>query len=173
MTARTRSLRRAWKSVDLRVVFHTFRNGKPRPQPLPWAPHESTAQLHDDPARQSVVLTVHSETGEEADNVTVDLMPQCIGLSRDGTSLGWRVIGVEDDKVTILIGDTRIEVRADGSVVRTCGTDKTFLEADGSVLRQGAEVEAIVSADGLSLSRRTPDMIAAITPEGVIARVAD
>ena len=62
-------------------------------------------------------------------------------------------------------------MRADGSIVREAHDQKIYIEADGSVVRQAEFVEAIMSADGLSLSRKTPDMIAAITPEGVISRL--
>ena len=173
MNALPRRLGRFWKSVDLRVMFKTFGNGKLREEPKAWAPKDASASLLGNPDKQDVILTVRGSSDKGSDDVTISCASNCIGIYRSPPESGWQVIAVEPDQITVKVSELKITIRADGSIVRDCHDQKIYIEADGSVLHQAEFVEVLMSADGLSLSRRTPDMIAAITPEGVIARVAD
>ena len=170
MTAPPRSVNRIWKAASLRVVFHKFSNGKLRPKPLAWAPKDSTADLLSDAPDQNVIVTVSGADNSGAAGVRIDLNASYIGLSRDEPAAGWNVICVEDDQITVQVNEAKILIRADGSVIKTDQGQTTYLDGDGTVIKRGEDIEAIMSGDGLSLSRRTPDMIAAITPDGVVAR---
>ncbi|WP_299775912.1 hypothetical protein [uncultured Tateyamaria sp.] len=63
-----------------------------------------------------------------------------------------------------------MRVKVDGAITRQTDDDTTYIEADGSILKMTEYVEAMMSGDGVKLSRRTPDNIAAITEDGVIAK---
>ena len=170
MTALPRRLGRFWKSVDLRVVFKTFGNGKLREEPKAWAPKDASASLLGDPEKQDVVVTVRASSARRSDDVSISCAANCIGLYRIGSDIGWQVVAVEPDQITVKVGEAKITIRADGSMVRECHDQKIYIEGDGSLLHQAEFVEVIMSADGLSLSRKTPESIAAITPDGIVSR---
>lgn len=170
MTALPRRIHRFWKSVDLRVMFKTFGNGKLREQPRAWAPKDASASLLGDPDKQDVVLSVRGSSANGSDDVSISCAANCIGIFRTRPEVGWQIVAVEPDQITVKVSELKITIRADGSIVREAYDEKIYIEADGSVLHQAEFVEAIMSADGLSLSRKTPDSIAAITPDGVITR---
>lgn len=171
MTSLPLRIGRFWKSVDLRVMFKTYGNGKMREQAKSWAPKDASASLLGDRDKQDVILTVRGSAPKGSDDVSISCAANCIGIYRIPTNAGWQVIAVEPDQIAVKVGELKITIRADGSMVRECHDQKIYIEADGSVLHQAEFVEAIMSADGLSLSRKTPDSIAAITPEGVITRM--
>jgi hypothetical protein len=171
MTALPGRICRFWKSVDLRIMFKTFGNGKLREQPKAWAPKDASASLLGDPDKQDVILTVRGSSANGSDDVSISCAANCIGIFRPRPEVGWQIVAVEPDQITVKVGALEIMIRADGSIVREAHDQKTYIEADGSFLHQSEFVEAIMSADGLSLSRKTPDGIAAITPDGVITRL--
>ncbi|MFA8443914.1 hypothetical protein [Yoonia sp.] len=66
-----------------------------------------------------------------------------------------------------------VRIKVDGTITRETDDDTTYIEADGLVLKMTEYVDAMMSGDGVALSRRTPDTIAAITEDGVIAKARD
>ena len=171
MTSLPRPIDRFWKSVDLRVMFKTFGNGKRRERPKAWAPKDASASLLGNREKQDVVLTLRGSSPNGSDDVSISCTANCIGIFRTRPEVGWQIVAVEPDQITVKVGELKITIRADGSMVREAHDEKIYIEADGSVLHQAEFVEAMMSADGLSLSRKTPDGIAAITPDGVITRL--
>ena len=63
-------------------------------------------------------------------------------------------------------GRISIRINHDGSII----LDTTWVEADSFVLKKPELVEASMSADGVELKRRTPDSIAAVSKDSVIAK---
>ncbi len=64
-------------------------------------------------------------------------------------------------------------ISADGSAAHERDGDMTYVESDGAVLKKTEFVEAMMSGDGVELSRRTPTTVAAITEDGVLAKLRD
>ena len=75
-----------------------------------------------------------------------------------------------DHSVSVAVAGISIRINHDGSITREDGNDTTWVEADGSVLKKTEFVEASMSGDGVELTRRTPDSIAAIQSDGLVAK---
>lgn len=118
MTALPGRIGQFWKSVDLRIVFKTFGNGKLREQPKAWAPKDAAASLLGDPEKQDVILTVRGSSEKGSDDVSISCAANCIGIYRSHPESGWQVIAVEPDQITVKVGELKITIRADGSTVR-------------------------------------------------------
>ncbi|WP_299749658.1 hypothetical protein [uncultured Tateyamaria sp.] len=168
-----KATRRLWKSAQLYIGFHTDQQGNVRNQPKAWPPKNANATIHSDPKVQEVFLEVRPEDRSTTRDVQIKLQPDKIVLRRDSDDIGWEGIVVEDDSVAIRVSGTRIRIKVDGAITRETDDDTTYIEADGSILKMTEYVEAMMSGDGVKLSRRTPDNIAAITEDGVVARSKD
>lgn len=68
--------------------------------------------------------------------------------------------------MSVAVAGISIRINHDGSTT----LNTTWVEADSSVLKKPELVEASMSADGVELKRRTPDSIAAVSKDGVIAK---
>lgn len=159
-----KATRQLWKSAQLYIGFHTDPQGNVRNQPKVWPPKNANAKIHGDPKVQEAFLEMRAEDTSTTRNVQIKLQPDKIVLRRDSDDIGWEGIVVEDDSVAI---------RVNGAITRQTDDDTTYIEADGSILKMTEYVEATMSGDGVKLSRRTPDNIAAITEDGVIAKGRD
>lgn len=168
-----KATRRLWKSAQLYIGFHTDQQGNVRNQPKVWPPKNANATIHSDPKVQEVLLEVRAEDRSSTRDVQIKLQPDKIVLRRDRDDIGWEGIVVEDDSVAIRVNGTWVRVKVDGAITRQTDDDTTYIEADGSILKMTEYVEATMSGDGVKLSRRTPDNIAAITEDGVVARSKD
>ncbi|MFG5384587.1 hypothetical protein [Yoonia sp. R2-816] len=164
-----KATRRLWKSAQLYIGFHTDQQGNVRNQPKVWPPKNANATIHSDPKVQEVFLEVHAEDRSATRDVQIKLQPDKLVLRRD-SNIGWEGIVVEDDSVAIRVNGAWVRVKVDGAITRQTDDDTTYIEADGSILKMTKYVEAMMSGDGVKLSRRTPDNIAAITEDGVVAR---
>ena len=169
----TKTLTRVWKSAQLYIGFHTDQKGNVRDQAKVWPPKNALATIHSDVKEQETFLEVRAEDKEKTRDVQIRLQPDKIVLRRDADDIGWEGIVVENDSVAIRVNGTWVRVKVDGAITRESDADTTYIEADGSVLKKTEYVDAMMSGDGVELSRRTPDSIAAITPDGVVARSKD
>ena len=165
--------RRLWKSAQLYIGFHTDPQGNVRNQPKVWPPKNANATIHNDPKVQEAILEVRAGDRSTTRDVQIKLQPDKIVLRRDSDDIGWEGIVVEDDSVAIRVNDAWVRVKVDGAITRQTDEDTTYIEADGSILKMTEYAEAMMSGDGVELSRRTPDNIAAITEDGVVARSKD
>ena len=167
-----KTTRRLWKSAQLYIGFHTDQQGNVRNQPKVWPPKNANATIHSDPKIQEAFLEVRAEDRSTTRDVQIKLQPDKIVLRRD-SDIGWEGIVVEDDSVAIRVNGAWVRIKVDGAITRQTDDDTTYIEADGSILKMTEYVEAMMSGDGVKLSRRTPDNIAAITEDGVVARSKD
>ena len=105
---------------------------------------------------------------EPNQDVQIKLRSDKIVLRRDYPD-AWNGVLVSENSVSVAVAGITIWINHDGPITRESGTDTTWVEADGSVLKKTELVEARMSVDGVELKRRTPDNIAAISKDGVIA----
>ena len=166
----TTKLTRIWKSAQLYIGFHTDQNGNVREQAKVWPPKNAKATIHSNVKEQEAFIEVRAEDKTQTRDIQIRLQPDKIVLRRDPHDIGWEGIVVEDDSVAIRVNGTWVRIKVDGAITRESDDDTTYIEADGSVLKKTEYVDAMMSADGIELSRRTPDTVAAITPDGVVAR---
>ncbi|MBW3245815.1 hypothetical protein KUV57_24595 [Epibacterium sp. DP7N7-1] len=172
MTNKSNKVARVWRSAQLLIGFHRDQNGKKRDVAKLWSPKNATAGINPDPSEQEAFVLVKSAHDTEPRDVQIKLRQDQIVLRRD-EGLGWEGIIADDLGLTVSINGMRIEIKADGSVVRASDDGTTYLEADGSVLKKTETVEAMMSGDGVELTRRTDTTIAAIRHDGVIAKARD
>ena len=165
-----KTTRRLWRSAQLYIGFHTDQRGNVRNQPKVWPPKNANATIHSDPKVQEAFLEVRADDRAKTRDVQIRLQQDKIVLRRDNDDAGWEGIVVEDDSVAVRVNGTWVRIKPDGAITRETDGDTTFIEADGSVLKKTEYVDAMMSGDGVELSRRTPDAIAAITEDGVVAR---
>ncbi|MEO0953290.1 MAG: hypothetical protein AAFY44_18510 [Pseudomonadota bacterium] len=168
-----KATRRLWKSAQLYIGFHTDPKGNVRNQPKVWPPKNANATIHSDPKVQEAFLEVRADEKSNVRDVQIRLQQDKIVLRRNTDDIGWEGIVVEDDSVAIRVNGTWVRIKVDGAITRETDDDTTYIEADGSILKMTEYVEAMMSGDGVELSRRTPDTIAAITEDGVVARSKD
>lgn len=162
-------MRKVWRSVRLFVAFHKDRQKRARRIPYLWPPSDAQAGVTDkDTDGQEAFVLVKGASGSERD-VQIKVRPDKIILRRDDGP-DWSGIIVTDHGVAVRVGDHWVEVRHDGSVKREAAGETTFLEADGTIFRFTDFAEIIVSPQGDNISRRTPEGIAAITPDGVLVK---
>lgn len=164
---------RLWKSAQLFIGFYTDQRGSARNQPKIWPPKNANATIHSNPKEQEAFLEVRAADKSKTRDLQIKLQPDKIVLRRDPDKIGWEGIVVEDDSVAIRVNGTWVRIKVDGAIARETDDDTTYIEADGSVLKMTEYVDAMMSGDGVELSRRTPDTIAAITEDGVIAKARD
>ncbi len=169
----TKATRRLWKSAQLFIGFYTDQRGNVRNQPKVWPPKNANATIHSDPKVQEAFLEVRADDRSTTRDVQIRLQQDKIVLRRDSDNIGWEGIVVEDDCVAIRVNGIWVRIKADGAITRETDDDTTYIDADGSVLKKTEYVDAMMSGDGVELSRRTPDTIAAITEDGVIAKARD
>lgn len=162
-------MQKIWRSVRLFVAFHKDRQKKARRIPYLWPPRDAQATVADKDTDGQEAFVLVKGAGGSARDVQIKVRPDKIILRRD-EGPDWSGIIVTDYGVAVRVGDQWIEVRHDGSVKREAEGETTFLEADGTIYRFTDLAEIIVSPHGDNISRRTPDGIAAITPEGVLVR---
>ena len=170
MTQITKAVQRVWKSAQLYIGFHHDQQGNVRNQPKVWPPKNANATIHADPKVQETFFEIRAADPNTARDVQVKLQQDKIILRRNPDDIGWEGIVVENDSVAIRVKGTWIHIKADGGITRKAADDTTYIEPDGSILKITEYVEASMSDDGIELSRRTPNDIAAITEDGVVAR---
>ena len=170
MTAIAKTTQRVWKSVQLYIGFHTDQRGNHRSQPKVWPPKNANATIHSNPAEQEAFIEIKADVLARTRDVQMRLRPDKLVLRRDPDQPGWEGIVIEDEQVSVKVSGNWIRIKVDGAIARESDHDTTWIEADGSVLKKTEFVEALMSGDGVELSRRTPDTIAAITNEGVLAK---
>ena len=162
-------LRQTWRTAQLYIGFHHDQQGARRSQPRVWPPKNAKATINSDPSEQEAFVVVKSAAGDVDQDVQIKLRPDKIILRRDYSD-AWNGVLVTEHSVSVAVAGISIRINHDGSITREDGSDTTWVEADGSVLKKTEFVEASMSADGEELSRRTPDSIAMVGKNGVIAK---
>ena len=162
-------IRQTWRSAQLYIGFHRDQKGAKRSQPKVWPPKNANATIHSDPTEQEAFVVVKSAAGDVDQDVQIKLRPDKIVLRRDYEQ-AWNGVLVTDHSVSVAVAGISIRINHDGSITREDGNDTTWVEADGSVLKKTEFVEASMSGDGVELTRRTPDSIAAIQSDGLVAK---
>ena len=136
---------------------------------LVWKPDNGNATINPDPAEQEAFLVLNATDPDATVDVQVKLRPDAIVLRRDSDQ-GWKGIKIDEGDVTVLVNGIEIRIGADGAITRTDEDSTTWVEPDGYMLRKTDFVEASLSADGETLTRRTPNHIAAIKGDSVISK---
>jgi len=167
MSVAVSNLRRVWKSAQLSVGFHRDPAGKERDHPHVWSPKNGRASIHPDPEEQEAFVMMRSAENDSAQDIQIKLHPEMIVLRRDFKE-AWQGLKIDAFVVTVKVGDTIIRIGPDESISRKSSDSTTWIEADGQVLKISEYVTASMSGDGVTLKRRTPDGVAAITENGVI-----
>ena len=161
-------LKSAWKSARLFMLYQRNRNGEVRDEPLLWPTKTGSATLPANPQTKAI-LAISGDGG--AGDVQVLMRPDRIALQRGWDRLGWTDILANHDRVSVLLGDLRIEIGPDGSVTREAAEGTTRLEGDGSILKVSDGVEITVSPDGGEVARRTAERIEGLTAGGIVSRL--
>lgn len=156
-----------WRYVQLFIGFHRDPKGAQRKEPYVWSPKNARATIKDDPKDQEVFCVVGAGSGKADDDIQIKLHPDKIVLRR-GSQDYWQGIIVSEFDVQVQINGIWIKVGHDGMVKRQTDFDTTYVEADGTVLKETPYSKAMMSADGLELSSNSPEVIAAITPDGIL-----
>ena len=159
--------RAVWRKAKLLIAFLRDKDRREHPEPFLYTPKDGSAGLRADPATAETF--VHVQGTDRADDVQIKLRPDKI-IARRVEGRGWQGVEIDDFTVRVLVGDTWILVRWDGSVTREAADTTTHVEFDGSILHMADEAEVHVSADGTDIIRRTPDRIEGLTPDGVVSR---
>ena len=163
------SARRVWKSAQLYIGFHRDPEGKMRKEPHVWPPKNGRASIHKDSAEQETLMVVKSADGNSDQDIQIKLRPDMIVLRRDFKD-AWEGVLIGEHSVHVKVGGVSIRVNHDGSITREDGDSTTWVEADGGVFKKTEFVEASMSSDGTELTRRTPDNLTAITPNGLLSK---
>ncbi len=161
--------RRIWKAAQLFVGFHRDPKGKMRDKPYVWSPKNGRATLHRDAQEQETFVVMKSADGDADQDIQIKLRPDMIVLRRDFKD-AWEGVKIDAFAVSVKVGGLMIRVNRDGSIIREDDDSTTWVEADGGVLKKTEFIEASMSGDGREFTRRTPDHLAAITPDGVLSK---
>ena len=164
-----KSLNRVWKSAQLYIGFHRDQRGNERAEAKVWPPKNGNASIHPNPEEQEAFLVVKSTDREDARDIQIKLRPDKIVLRRD-QGAAWEGVIVEDHMISVQVNGVWVRIMHDGSIAHEMDGDMTYVEANGAVLKKTEFVEAMMSGDGVELSRRTPDSIAAIGQDGILAK---
>lgn len=163
----TTTAKRIWKGAQLYIGFHKDTDGKARDEPHLWPPKNARATIHEDAETQETFAVVSGVT--EANDVQIKMRSDKIILRRD-SEVAWHGIIADEHAVSIVVGDTTITVKHDGSVKRTLNDDTTSIEADGAIFKSTALADATMSGDGTEMVSRTEDSITAVKKYGVVVK---
>lgn len=158
---------RLWRSVELRIAFYKTKQNTPRAKPSLWAPTDAEAALLDRPDDQETLLFIKSKDGD--DDVEMCFRPDCIIAKRDHPK-GWSALTIEEDTVTVKVGDVIYRIKANGELARHADGDMIQIEADGGIVKTTDDVSIMVSAHGDEISRKSEHEFATISPDGVLSR---
>lgn len=156
---------RIWKSAQLYIGFHKDVDGNARNKPHLWPPKNARATIHGDASNQETFAVVSGVN--ESNDVQIKMRPDKIIMRRDSEA-AWHGIIADEYAVSVVVGDTTITIKHDGSVKRTLNDDTTSIEADGSIFKSTALADATMSGDGTELVSRTEHNIAAVKKGGVL-----
>lgn len=158
-----------WKSAQLYIGFHVDQAGHKRDAAKVWPPKDARATLTHDPERQEAFIVMQSADPARDRDLQIKLRQDKVILRRD-EGAGWSGVVIENDRISVQVAGTWVQIDALGCVSQEVDGDMTYLEPNGAVLKKTEFVEAAMSSNGIHLSRRTPDNIASISEDGVLSK---